>query len=158
MAVARSLFVSVSCTALVLAALLAPRAARADSDGVPPIAGAWSGKLTDVYFDQTSDGSLKPKQKFKSNVTVIVAQATGQITMTINFQDPFPVDGSTGVSQFVLNGYVGNNHMNASMDGAASVTFSGVINKKGNSLTLEGFAASTEFTHELKIKLKLQSN
>src|SRR5258705_9096837 len=57
MAVARSLFVGISCAAL--AAFLLPGPARADSNGVPPVEGTWSGKLTDVYWDQTSAGSLR---------------------------------------------------------------------------------------------------
>src|SRR5258706_4884028 len=157
MAVARSLFVGISCAALALAALTLPGAARADSNGVPPVEGTWSGKLTDVYWDQTSAGSLRPRQKFKSNVDVTIAQAVDQLTITINFVDPFPVNSGAFVSQLVLTGYGGNFHVSGAMSAGPSVTLSGEVNKKGTSLQLDGIAASTEFTHQLSIKLKKQS-
>lgn len=157
MAVARSLFVGVSCAALLLAALLVPARAQAQSDGVPPIGGVWTGKLTDRYWDQTSDGSVKPKQKFKSDVDVTIDQDADELTITINFQNLFPIDSAVGVAQLILDGFGGNYHVNAAMAGAATVSLSGVANKKGTRLSLEGVAASTEFTHELKIKLKKQS-
>jgi len=160
MAVARSLFVGVSCAVLVLAAVSVPVAARADSNGVPPVGGVWSGKLTDTYWDQSSQGSVKPKQKFKTNVTVTIDEhgTNGEeLTFTIVFTDLFPLDSSTGVAQLVLDGFGGNYHVNAAMDGAATVSLSGVANKKGTQLTLEGVGASSDFTHELKITLKKQS-
>jgi hypothetical protein len=157
MAVARSLFVAVSCTALVLAALLVPGAVRADSNGVPPIGGVWSGKFSDTYWDQTSAGSVKPKQKFKSKVDVTIDQSVDAFSMTIDFQDPFFIDSSVGISQLILDGFGGNYHVSSSMSGAASVTLSGVANKSGTKLTLTGVGASSEFTHEITIKLKKQS-
>jgi hypothetical protein len=154
MAVARSLFVSASCSALVLAALLVPVASHADSNGVPPIGGVWSGTFSDVYWDQTSAGSVKPKQKFKSKVDVTIAQSVDAFTITINFQDPFFVDSAVGISTLVLDGFGGNYHANAAMNGAISVTLSGVTNKGGTKLTFTGVGASSEFTHEVTIKLK----
>lgn len=153
----RSLLVGSSCALVLVALVVAPNAARAASDGVPPIAGTWKGKLNDVYWDQTSLGSVHPKKKFKSNVDVTIAQTDDQVTITINFQDPFPLNSSAFISQVVLTGYAGNYHVNASMDAGPAMTLSGAANKKGTKLTLEGVAASTEFTHELVIKLNLQN-
>jgi hypothetical protein len=157
MAVARSLFVSASCTALVVAALLIPVAARAASDGVPPIGGVWSGKFSDTYWDQTHLGSPKPKNKFSTKVDVTINQGVGDFSMTINFQDVLPIDASAGIGVLVLGGFVGNYHANASMNGTASVTLSGVTNKAGTKLTFTGVGASGDFTHEITIKLKKQS-
>jgi hypothetical protein len=138
-----------------LTLFLAPLA-HADSNGVPPIAGTWSGKVTSVYWDQTSDGSLKPKLKYKSKVTVTIAQTNDAVTLTVNFADPFPMNSGVSVSSVVLNGFGGNFHLSATMDADPAVALSGAANRKGTSLSLSGVAASTEFTHELKMTLKKQ--
>jgi hypothetical protein len=157
MTAARCFFVAALCAGLSLSALVAPDLARADSNGVPPLAGSWTGKLTDTYFDQTSGGSVHPKQHFKSKVGVVIAQVDDAVTITINFQDIFPVNSGAGVSTLVLDGFAGNYHVNAAMDAGPSVTLSGATNRSGSSLTLNGIVASTEFTHEITIKLKKQN-
>jgi hypothetical protein len=139
----------------VSALVVVPGVARAQSNGVPPIQGNWTGKLTDVYWDQTSPGSVHPKKRFSSNVDVTISQAGDQVTLTINFQDLFPVNSAAGLAQLVLDGYAGNYHVNAAMGAGPSVTLSGWANKTGTRLTLNGVIASTEFTHEVVLKLKL---
>jgi hypothetical protein len=137
--------------------LVAP-AARAQSDGVPTIAGAWSGKVTSVFWDQTNAGPPKPRNKYKSKVDVTITQgADGAIEMTLTFDDPFPVDTGTVQTTLTLTGFVGNYHLSAGEESTLTlpaVTLSGSSNKKAKNLSLTGVAASGEFTHELKIKLK----
>lgn len=147
---------SLSVALFVSALSVVPSVARADSNGVPPIEGSWTGKLTDVYWDQTSPGSIRPKKKFNTKVDVAIAQTDGEVTLTINFQDPFPVNSGAFVSQLVLDGFDGNYHVSAAMSAGPSATLSGSVNKMGTSLTLKGVIASTEFTHEVTLKLKLQ--
>jgi len=47
--------------------------------------------------------------------------------------------------------------VNAAMDAGPAVTLSGIANKNGTRLTLNGVAASTEFTHEMVFKLTKQN-
>jgi len=154
LAVARSLCAGALGAAIALSSLVAPRAARADSNGVPPVDGTWSGKLVDVYWDQTSQGSVRPKQSFRTRVDVDINQDGGDITMTIVFNNPFPIDGVSALSQVVLEGSAGNYHVNAGMSGVGSATFSGSTNRTGTSLVLSGMFASNDFTHQITIKLK----
>jgi hypothetical protein len=154
--VVRSLLV---CSAVCLFALAAPRA-RADSDAVPSVAGAWSGKITSVYWDQTNDSSVHPKKKYKSSVDVTITQVGPQIEMTLSFGEDFPVDASSVLSSLVLEGFVGNYHASAGEDPTLTlpaVLLSGTSNKKADRLTWTGTAASTEFTHQITIKLKKTS-
>lgn len=142
--------------------VLAAAAARAQSDGVPTIAGAWSGKVTSVYWDQTNAGPPKPKNKFKSKVDVTITQgADGAIEMTLTFDDPFPVDTGTVLTTLTLNGFVGNYHLSAGEEATLTlpaVALSGSSNKNAKNMSLTGVAASGEFTHELKIKLRRLSS
>ena len=146
-----------SCFASVLLFSAAP-AAQAESDGVPLISGEWTGKVSSVYWDQTSGGAVHPKQKYKSKVDATIAQnGTGEIVITLSFDRIFPVDTAGGTSTLMLSGNVGNYHasgVSESGPGIPAVTVSGTTNKKGTSLTLKGVAASDEFTQEIKIKLK----
>lgn len=146
------------CSVGSLFVLTAPGAARAQSDGIPTIAGEWTGKVTSVYWDQTSDGPPKPKQKYKSKVDVSIDQKGGAILLTLNFDQDFPVDSAGGTSSAVLTGNVGNYHLSGILEsgpGLPAVALSGTSNKKGTKLTLTGVAASDEFTHQIKIKIKL---
>jgi hypothetical protein len=144
--------------ARVLVALLVSTAvvAHADSNGVPPLAGSWTGKLTSTYWDQTSGGSVKPKLRYKAKVTVLIAQSNDQITLTISFpsSDGFPLTTNATLSSMSLSGFGGNYHMSASMESAPAITLSGTANKKGTSLKLTGAAASNELTHQITISLK----
>lgn len=154
MAAARSLLVSVSCAALVLAAVVVPAPIHAQSNGVPPVDGLWSGTFKSTYWDQTSMAAVKPKLKFKSKVAVDIDQDADEITMTITFEDPFPVNRGISVSQLVLEGFAGNYHVSAGLGTEPVVSLSAQSNKKGTSLKLTGVAASSEFTHEIKFSLK----
>ena len=158
MAVARSLLVSVSCAALVLAAVVVPGVTQADSDGVPFIDGQWTGKLQSTYWDQTIEGSVKPKKKFKSDVIVDIDQDDDEITMTITFEDePFPASAGAPLPILILEGVSGNYHFNASMDGGPTVTLSGSSNKSAKNLKATGVSASNDYTHEIKLSLKRQN-
>lgn len=149
-----------SCFALFVAlvtGLIAPALAHAQSNGVPPLDGAWSGKLTDHYWDQTSAGSVDPKQNFHSRVDVEVDQDADEIVLVINFDDDFPI-GAASVGMITLEGFAGNYHVSAASSGAVTAALSGSSNKKGTRLTLKGVIASPDFTHEVTIKLKKQNN
>jgi len=158
MAVARSLCAGALCAALAVSSLVLPRAARADSNGVPPVDGAWVGKLVDIYWDQTSKGSVRPKQSFRTKVDADINQDGGDVTLTIVFDHPFPIDGASALAQIVLEGSAGNYHVNAGMSGVGSATFSGSTNRAGTTLVLTGFVASNDFTHQVTIKLKKSKN
>lgn len=146
LAAARVLVALLLCTAVV---------AHAASDGVPPVAGTWVGKLSSVYWDQTSAGSIRPRLRYKTRVSVSIVQNQDAVTMTITFpQGDFPLTASSMLSQMTLNGFAGNYHLNAAMDSAPAITLSGTTNRRGTALTLTGVAASTELTHELRISLK----
>ena len=137
--------------------MLAAPFARAQSDGVPMISGEWTGKVTSVYWDQTSGGAVHPKKKFKSAVSATIAQKGGEIIITLTFDSIFPVDTGGGTASLSLSGSVGNYHMSGVAEagpGLPAVAVSGTSNKKGTSITLKGVAASNEFTQEIKIKIK----
>jgi hypothetical protein len=156
MAVARSVLVSFACAALVLGAVVVPSKTLADSTGVPVVDGQWTGTFQTTYWDQTQDGFIKPKKKFKSDVVVDIDQEdTDEITMTITFEDElFPVSAGAAVQQLVLEGFTGNYHFNLAMDGGPWVTLSGSSNKSAKNLKLTGVAASGDYTHEIKLSLK----
>jgi hypothetical protein len=141
--------------------MLAAPSARAQSDGVPSLEGVWTGKATSVYWDQTNVSHANPKNKYKSKVNVTISQgALAAIELTITFAKAFPVSTGTTQTSLVLDGFVGNSHASAGEQATMSlpaVTLSGTINKKGTKLTLTGVAASTEFTHQITIKLKKTS-
>ena len=137
--------------------MLAAPGARAQSDGVPTIAGEWTGKVSSVYWDQTSGGAVHPKKKFKSAVSASIAQKGGDIIITLSFDSIFPVDSGGGTASLSLSGDVGNYHLSGVAEagpGIPAVAVSGTSNKKGTNITLKGVAASNEFTQEIKIKLK----
>ena len=137
--------------------MLAASGARAQSDGIPTITGAWTGKISSVYWDQTADGSPHPKHKFKSKVDVSIDQKGGSILLTFSFNDDLPVDAGGGTSSLVLTGNVGNYHLSGVAEaapGVPAVAVSGTSNKKGTKITLKGVAASDDFTQEIKIKIK----
>jgi len=138
-------------------ALAAAPAARAQSDGVPMISGSWTGKITSVYWDQTSGGAVHPKQKYKSKLTAAIEQKGGSLAINLDFDRDFPVDSSGSTSTLMLSGNVGNYHLSGiseSAPGVPAMALSGTSNKKGNKLTLRGVASSDEFTQEVKITLK----
>ena len=147
---------SLACSVAALFVFAAP-VARAQSDGVPMISGAWSGKITTVYWDQTTGGAVHPKQKFKSKCTATIDQKGGAIAITLTLDQNMPVNTSSASSIFMLNGDVGNYHLNGVLEAGINIpamTLSGTSNKKGTSLTLKGVAASDELTHDVTIKLK----
>jgi len=150
--------------ARVLVALLlmsAAVAAHADSNGVVPLAGTWTGTFSSTYWDQTSGGSIKPKLRYKAKVTVLISETTGVITsMMISFPSPgFPMTSTPSwAPNLTLSGFSGNYHMSAALASSPAITLSGNSNKKGTSLKVDGVAATTEFTHEFKISLKKSNN
>ena len=83
------------------------------SDGVPMIAGEWTGKITSVYWNQTSAGAVRPKQKYKSKLDGSIDQKGGAILIGLTFDSLFPVDTGGGTSTVTLNGNVGNYHLGA---------------------------------------------
>jgi hypothetical protein len=139
---------------LALCALAGP--ALAASDGVPPVSGSWHGKFSSVFWDQTNGAALAPRFKYKAKVDVTITQVDDAIEMTINFPaiPAFPVDSTTAAAQLVLEGFVGNYHVNATHATGPTMVLSGFTNKKGNVLVFNGTAASGEFTHEIQMKLK----
>ena len=147
---------SLACCVAALFVFAAP-AARAQSDGVPLVSGAWTGKLSSVYWDQTTGGAAHPKQKFKSKLSAVIEQEGGALAITLTLDQSLPVTTSNASSIFMLSGNVGNYHLNAGEDAGLNVpamTLSGSSSKKGTKLTLKGVAASDELTHEITIKLK----
>jgi hypothetical protein len=151
------------CAAILMSALVVPgvtRSAPIGSTGLPLLAGTWSGKLTSVYFDQTAAGFSSSKHKFKTNVTLVIAQTVGDdaLAATISYNPGLPITANDLVTVGTLSGTVGNHHLNLS-DQAVSLTIalSGSVNKKANSIKLTGVGASTDYTHEITIKLKLQN-
>jgi len=149
---------------LLVSALVVPAPSYAGgaltgSTGVPLIAGVWSGKLSSVYWDQTNAGSLKPKKKFKGAVTLTISQTVGSdaLAATITYVDPLPIGDSVQTMVGTLSGNVGNFHLSLGDQGTTvTIALSGTVNKKGTAIELTGVAFSTDFTHQLTIKLKLQ--
>jgi hypothetical protein len=143
--------------ALVALLLFSAAVAHADSNGVVPIAGTWTGTLSSSYWDQTSGGSVRPKLRYKAKVTVVIAETNGTITsMIISFPNPgLPMTSTPSFApQMTLSGFSGNYHTSAALDSNPAITLSGSTNKKGTSLKMTGVAATTDFTHELKISLR----
>ena len=159
MAVARSLFVGISCAALALAALSLPGAARADSNGAPNIGGTWRGTLTSKYWDQTSSALIHPKKSFKTKVTLTIVQTGDDPTLAvvIAYDDPFPVGDGTPLSVSALSGFVGNFHLSLVDADPVGFALSGEINGRATAISLAGIAATADLTHELRIKLKKQN-
>ena len=147
---------------LVALALLSPAVvAHAQSNGVVPVAGSWTGTFSSTYWDQTSGGSIKPKLRYKAKVTVVITETNGTISsMVISFPAPgFPMSSTPSYAPtLTLSGFAGNYHMSAALDSTPAITLSGNSNKKGTSLKLDGVAATTEFTHEIKLSLKKSNN
>ncbi|MFI5314529.1 MAG: hypothetical protein ACHQ6T_02430 [Myxococcota bacterium] len=163
MSATRLLLARSLCAAVLVSALVVPgvtRSAPKGSTGTPVLAGTWMGKLTSVYWDQTADGFLSPKHKFKTNVTLTIVQISGDdvLAATISYNPGLPITANDLVTVGTLSGTVGNSHLNLSNQGALlTVALSGSVNKKANSITLTGVGASTDFTHQITIKLKLQN-
>lgn len=149
---------------LLVSALVVPSPGHAGgaltgSTGVPLVAGMWSGKLTSLYWDQTNAGSLKPKKKFKGAVTLMISQTVGSdaLAATITYVDPLPIGDSAQTFVGTLSGTVGNFHLSLGDQGTTvTIALSGTVNKKGTAIQLTGVAFSTDFTHEVRLKLKLQ--
>jgi len=141
------------------AALLLPSLTLADSTGVPFLAGSWHGDLKSDYFDQSVAGSLDPKNKFKTKVTMMIAQgeSSDELAVVLSFNDGLPTSSSTTVSVSAFNGFVGNFHLNLSGN-SPTTALSGKINKKGTSIELNGVIATDSVTHEVQIKLKRDHN
>jgi hypothetical protein len=145
---------------LVLACvLLLPSVTIADSTGVPFVAGTWRGTLKSQYFDQSVAGSLHPKNKFKTKVTVTIAQ-TGdgpELAAMITYDDGLPTSSNTTIGVSALNGFVGNFHLSLANTGPAWA-LSGSVNNKANTIELRGVMANDTLTHEIDIHLKKQNN
>ena len=145
------------CALLLAAALLAPGVTSADSNGAPNISGTWTGKLKSKYWDQTSSASTKPKLKYKSDVTVTIVQMDDDPDLAVILvfdDDAFPAADDDDLELMALSGFVGNGHLNLSTGGAVTFALSGEVNKNADKIKLDGIAASSDFTHELEIKLK----
>jgi hypothetical protein len=153
---ALALIVSVGTLAAVS---VVPSLTIADSTGVPFLAGSWHGELKSVYWDQSVVGSLKPKKKFKTKVTVNVAQGMedDQLAVTFTYDDPLPTSASTADPVDALSGFVGNGHLNLS-NNAPAFALSGEVNGKGSQIKLTGVMGTDSLTHELTIKLKKDKN
>jgi hypothetical protein len=133
--------------------------AHAQSNGVPPIDGEWRGKIKGIYYDQTSEGSLQPKQKYKDRVDVVIDQEVGDIDFDITFENGLPSGSGIAVLTAELDGTVGNYHLSiAQTVESPAIVGSGKINKKGNVIVIRGIAASDDYTHEFWIKLKKTGN
>jgi len=143
-----------------LASVLAvPSLTIADSTGVPFLAGTWRGSLKSSYWDQSVAGSLKPKKKFSTKLSVVIAQGAEDdaLAVTFSYDDPLPTSSSTTTTVNALSGFVGNFHLNLANTSPA-FALSGSVNGKGTSITLTGVMGTDSLTHELKIKLKKQDN
>lgn len=151
-----ALFVS----GMTLAAVLAvPSLTIANSTGTPFLDGNWRGSLSSVYWDQSVAGSIKPKKKFKTKVTVHIAQGMedDNLAVTFTYDDALPTSASSADPVDALSGFVGNGHLNLSSMTPA-FALSGSVNGKATSITLVGVMGTDSLTHELKIKLKKQNN
>lgn len=144
---------------LVLAVLLVGSVASAQSNGVPPIDGEWSGKIKGIYYDQTSAGALDPKQKFKDRVDVVIDQELGDIDVEITFENGLPSGTGIALLNADLDGTVGNYHLSIVQTAISpAIVGSGKINKRGNRIVIRGIASSDDYTHEFTIKLKKTGN
>jgi len=141
------------------AGLTVPSLTIADSTGVPFLAGSWHGELKSVYWDQSVVGSLKPKKKFKTKLTVNIAQGMedDQLAVTFTYADPLPTSASTGDPVDALSGFVGNGHLNLSNVNPA-FALSGDVNDKGTQIKMTGVMGTDSLTHELTIKIKKDKN
>jgi hypothetical protein len=143
----------------VAAALLLPSLTLADSSGVPFLTGTWQGSLKSNYWDQSVVGSLHPKKKFKTKVTMTIVQgvSSDQLAVTLSYTDGLPTTSVGTISVSALSGFVGNFHLNLADDDPATA-LSGTVNSKGTSIELNGVMATDTVTHEVQIKLKRSTN
>lgn len=142
-------------SALVVLVLLFASVARADSDGVPFIEGSWSGKIKASYWDQTSQGSNHPKQRYKDKVDVTIDQGAGDFEMDIDFQDGLPTTNDTVLTSAVLEGFVGNGHLSVTRNLVSPLLVgSGTVTRNGKRIKIRGVAATSDFTMEFQILLK----
>ena len=145
---------------LVLAcALLLPSVTIADSTGVPFIAGIWRGTLKSQYFDQSVAGSLHPKNSFKTKVTVTIVQngEAADLAASFAYDDALPTSSNSSIAVSALGGFVGNFHLSLSNSDPAWA-LSGTVNRKGNTIELQGVMANDSLTHEISVHLKKQNN
>ncbi len=150
----------IACFVAALALVLATEA-RAQSSGVPYLDGAWSGKISAKVYDQTIGGSNDSRRKYKSKVDVEILQAPNSpdLIVSITFEDALPTGDGSSVSQLTVTGSVGNFHMNiVGVDDDPLLVGSGDIDKKAKKIRMEGTAATSEYTLEFKLKLKLENN
>ena len=152
-------FVRSALVVLALSAFSLATVARADSDGVPFIAGSWKGKIKATYWDQTNQASNKPKLKYRDKVDVVIDQGVGELEMDIEFKDGMPTSTDTVLTSATLDGFVGNYHMSVNRSLVAPLLVgSGTINKKATRIKLKGVAASGDVTMEFTISLKKTGN
>ncbi len=150
----------IACFVVALALVLAAES-RAQSSGVPYLDGSWSGKISAKIYDQTIGGSNDSRIKYKSKVDVEIIQApdSPDLIVSITFDEPLPTGDGSSVSEITLSGSVGNFHMNVvGADDDPVLVGSGDIDKKAKKIRMEGTAATSEYTTEFKLKLKLQNN
>jgi hypothetical protein len=154
----RRIAASFVCVVTLACLLSVPSMTIADSTGVPFLAGTWSGDLKSNYWDQSVAGSLKPKKKFKTKITVTIAQGLedDNLAVTFAYNDGLPTSATSNSLVDALSGFVGNGHLNLSQNTPEAWALSGTVNGKGNAITLVGVMGTDSLTHELVIKLKKQ--
>ena len=149
-------------SALAAVCLLFAPVAFADSDGVPSIDGAWSGKIKAVYYDQTNEGAVHPKQKYKDRVEVEIFQDEGEgdFELDITFDNGLPTSGDTLLLAAEIGGNVGNYHVSIASDGetAPPLVGSGKVTKNGKKLKIKGMAATSDYTIEFQMELKKRND
>jgi hypothetical protein len=143
-----------------LAAVLAvPSLTIADSTGTPFLDGDWAGSVKSVYWDQSVAGSIQPKKKFKTKISVHISQGmdSPELAATFSYQDALPTSSTTSIMVSSLGGFVGNGHLNLT-NITPAWALSGSVNGKATSITITGVMGTDSLTHELTIKLKKQKN
>lgn len=150
----------VSVRSLLVAALLClASVARAESDGVPFVDGDWTGKIKAVYYDQTNEGSNRPKHHYRDKVDVVIDQDAGEIEFDVTFDEGLPTSSGTTIVNAVLEGFVGNYHLSiAQFEEQPLLVASGQVTKNGKKMKIRGTAATADYTIEFQIQLKKRNN